>query len=243
MTKSSENLHADGSELTKNIWLTLPLLLTAIVLAAYLSLKYRTYVYWFEREIGFIELATPTILIFAIFYGVRVFQLRNQLPVWWLKIWMVLVTLGCVYFAGEDLSWGQHIIGWDTPEEIKAINDQQETNIHNISSWFDQKPRLLLELWIIIGGIFIAGWRKWKGEIFEKDAWQYWFWPGFACFPAAVLAELAKSPERIKTTFDLPSLPFGEVRYSELQELMFAVFLLCYLASVFKRLKMIKNET
>ena len=236
-------MRADGSELTKNLWLTLPLVLAAIVLTAYLSLKRSTYLYWFERELGFIELITPVILIVAIVCGIRVFLLRKQLPVGWLKTWMLLVILGCVYFAGEDLSWGQHLIGWDTPEEIKAINDQEETNIHNISSWFDQKPRLLLELWIIIGGIFIAGWRKWKGEMFDKDSWQFWFWPGFACFPAAVLAELAKLPERIKTTFELQPLKYGEIRYSELQELMFAVFLLCYLASVFKRLNAIKNET
>ncbi len=92
MIETSENLRADGSELSKNLWLTLPLVLTAIVLIAYLSLHYSTYAYWFERELGFIELVTPTILIIAIIYGVRVFQLSKRLPVWWLKIWMVLVT-------------------------------------------------------------------------------------------------------------------------------------------------------
>ncbi len=34
--------------------------------------------------------------------------------------------------AGEETSWGQRIFGWETPEELKAINRQDETTIHNI---------------------------------------------------------------------------------------------------------------
>ncbi|NIM10897.1 MAG: hypothetical protein GTO45_02820, partial [Candidatus Aminicenantes bacterium] len=184
---------------------------------------------------GFIELATPIILIVAIVFGIRAWLLRAYLPSGGLKIWLALVTVACIYFAGEEISWGQQLFGWQSPEIMQEINDQQETNIHNISSWFDQKPRLLLELWIIIGGIFVAALRKWKPGIYKTDRWSYWFWPGFACFPAALLAELVKLPERIKDNFGITSLP-TDLRYSELQELLFAMFLMCYLASNFKRL-------
>ena len=241
MTSLSNNCNADGSELSRGIWLLLPLALSIFVVVAYLGLKHTTYVYWFERELGFIEIATPALLIVAIIYGVRMLQLFQYLPTAWLKMWMLLVTLSCVYFAGEELSWGQHLLGWETPEEIKNINDQDETNVHNMSSWFDQKPRMLLELWVIIGGIFIAGLRKWNKVIFNTGSWKFWFWPGFACFPAAVLAELAKLPKRIKNFLEIqPGFP--EIRYNELQELMFAAFLLCYLASNYKRLKMLGNK-
>lgn len=241
MSLISNNCRADGSELSKSIWLLLPLVLTIIVVVAYLGLKHTTYVYWFERELGFIEIATPVLLIVAVIYGVRMLQLLHKLPAAWLKVWMILVALSCVYFAGEEISWGQQLFGWSTPEEIKTMNDQDETNIHNMSSWFDQKPRMLLELWVIIGGIFIAGWRKWKKEIFQIDSWQFWFWPGFACFPSAVLAELAKLPKRVKNLLEItPNFP--EIRYNELQELMFAAFLLCYLASNYKRLKTLSNK-
>jgi len=241
MTDKYNSPLSDGSELQQWIWLWLPIILAVFVWAGFFSLGRPVYERWFESELGFIELTTPLILVFAIVYGLRAFHLRKHLPVWWLGIWILLITAGSLYFAGEDLSWGQHLFGWETPEELKAINDQQETNLHNISSWFDQKPRLLLETWIIIGGIFVAGWRRWRGEIFESNNWQYWFWPGFACFPAALLAELVKLPERIKTSFDIASLP-TDLRYSELQELMFATFLLCYLASNMRRLVLIQSS-
>src|SRR3546814_4343016 len=69
--------------------------------------------------------------------------------------WIVLALLGSVYMAGEEASWGQHYAGWLTPEGWQAINDQGETNLHNTSSWLDQKPRTLLEIGVIVGGIIV----------------------------------------------------------------------------------------
>ena len=33
---------------------------------------------------------------------------------------------------GEEISWGQRIIGWTTPEGLKEMNAQRETNLHNL---------------------------------------------------------------------------------------------------------------
>ena len=51
----------------------------------------------------------------------------------------VLLTLGAFFIAGEEISWGQRIFGWRTPEELRAINAQQEISLHNIywlHRWF-----------------------------------------------------------------------------------------------------------
>jgi hypothetical protein len=42
------------------------------------------------------------------------------------------VGLGLVFLIGEEISWGQRIFGWVTPDALIAINKQEETNIHNI---------------------------------------------------------------------------------------------------------------
>lgn len=42
------------------------------------------------------------------------------------------LILGLVFMIGEELSWGQRMLGVETPESLKAINKQQETNLHNI---------------------------------------------------------------------------------------------------------------
>ena len=36
---------------------------------------------------------------------------------------MLGVTLACFYLAGEELSWGQQLFHWQTPEAIDALND------------------------------------------------------------------------------------------------------------------------
>ncbi len=71
------------------------------------------------------------------------------------KIAMALGALGCFYIAGEEVSWGQWFIGWTTPAEWMAVNDQGETNLHNTSNWFDQKPRLILEIGVVVGGLIL----------------------------------------------------------------------------------------
>ncbi len=47
----------------------------------------------------------------------------------------------CVFIAGEEISWGQRIIGFETSNWWLAHNTQGETNFHNVN----------------IGGIFVWG--------------------------------------------------------------------------------------
>jgi len=44
------------------------------------------------------------------------------------------LLLGILFFLafGEEISWGQRIFGWNTPEGFSDINAQKETNIHNL---------------------------------------------------------------------------------------------------------------
>lgn len=191
---------------------------------------------WVDGENGAIELLTPLVLFVGIFYGVRIITFRKVIKPVVVFSWVCLVSLACVYFAGEELSWGQQFFQWQTPEGIKKLNDQDETNLHNMSSWFDQKPRLLLELWVLIGGVILPIRRFLDKQHYDEQNWQYWFWPSSYCFPSAVLAILVKFPERVKDLFGLEPFQF-EMRYSEMQELYFAFFLSLYLMSIYFRAK------
>lgn len=46
----------------------------------------------------------------------------------------LLVALGTFFIAGEEIAWGQQVFGWQTPEALEAVNVQQETTLHNIST-------------------------------------------------------------------------------------------------------------
>jgi hypothetical protein len=51
-----------------------------------------------------------------------------------LTVLFLLVAVGAFVVAGEEISWGQRILGFVTPDTLKDINRQGESNIHNISS-------------------------------------------------------------------------------------------------------------
>jgi hypothetical protein len=44
----------------------------------------------------------------------------------------LLLNIGIFFLIGEEVSWGQRIFGWETPESMMAMNKQKETNLHNI---------------------------------------------------------------------------------------------------------------
>lgn len=83
----------------------------------------------------------------------------------WLKIWMGLMLLGSFYVAGEELSWGQWLFNWQTPSEWAALNDQNETNLHNVSDWLDQKPLIILKIGVLFGGIIIPLLLKFRPQL------------------------------------------------------------------------------
>jgi hypothetical protein len=52
----------------------------------------------------------------------------------WLALAYVVFAMGCFLIAGEEVAWGQRIIGFGTPETLEEINEQEEVTIHNINS-------------------------------------------------------------------------------------------------------------
>lgn len=48
------------------------------------------------------------------------------------------LLLGILLFIcfGEEISWGQRLMGWDTPIMLKEINRQNEINVHNLDIFY-----------------------------------------------------------------------------------------------------------
>ena len=140
-----------------------------------------------------------------------------------LALWLGLATICCIYVAGEEVSWGQHFALWSTPEFWMHLNDQQETNLHNVSSWFDQKPRLILEIGILFGGIIIPLLQKYKPALVPA---QFDFiYPPAQLWVIAVLAIGGKIIVKIAESFDV--ILFN--RFSEVEELLLFYFVFLYL--------------
>ncbi len=51
-----------------------------------------------------------------------------------LRIWLTGLALLFIVVGGEEISWGQRLLGFGTPEGLAAINVQEEFTLHNIYS-------------------------------------------------------------------------------------------------------------
>lgn len=45
-----------------------------------------------------------------------------------------MFTLAMFFCAGEEISWGQRVLGLETPESILESNKQKELNLHNVGN-------------------------------------------------------------------------------------------------------------
>ena len=141
------------NDLPKWLWLWLPI---AVALFPYLMRMINTDTDRFVfGEQGIIENFTFVVLFIAIVLGIRAIIRMQSIPFPFFRFWLALLVLGCIYYAGEEISWGQHWFGWGTPENWLDVNDQGETNLHNTSALLDQVPRNLLTIAAVVGGILI----------------------------------------------------------------------------------------
>ncbi|MGB0453329.1 MAG: hypothetical protein ACPGJV_06410 [Bacteriovoracaceae bacterium] len=87
---------------------------------------------WYTVEDGFIEWLTVAALLFGSF--VAFYRANILAPFRGFRFKIFLIFLGLLFFfaVGEEISWGQRLIGYDSPAFFYKFNSQGETNIHNL---------------------------------------------------------------------------------------------------------------
>jgi hypothetical protein len=80
----------------------------------------------------------------------------------------VAFGFGCFFIAGEEIAWGQRIFGFETPERLEELNEQEEVTVHNIDlvQQFTNGVYLLAGLYGSIGA-WIVRWRKRPTELVD----------------------------------------------------------------------------
>lgn len=189
-------------------------------------------------EVGILEISHILFALLGLVFGLVliVHFIREQ------KKWGVLLSifssLVCLYIAGEEASYGQHFFNWEVDEVFLEFNDQQESNVHNISSWFDQKPRAILEITIVLGGLLLPLFPSIMMRIVPPGLRAYA--PTLLFLPISILVILSRLPERLNLQGKFV-FPEG-VRYSEIQELYLFMFIALYLHFVL-RLEITRKAT
>jgi len=124
------------------------------------------------REDGVVEYATA-ILLFAAGCVLAALAARLAGHRRWL---LVLYAAAFVFAAGEEISWGQRILGIESPEFFLENNRQDEITLHNlmvgdeqlVSFWFGQLLTLVLLLYLVVLPLLhpFAGWVRWLADAF-----------------------------------------------------------------------------
>ncbi len=68
-------------------------------------------------------------------------------------LWRPLLRLGAatmVLFVGEEISWGQRLLGFASPEPLRALNAQSEVNFHNLHGIQQLKYSLLVATLVLL---------------------------------------------------------------------------------------------
>ncbi len=113
------------------VWALLPAV--AIAGAAVAAILGRDAYRLYTGEDGIVESLQVVAYAVALVAAVR---LTRHLRATGAALWLVglygLLVAGLVFMIGEELSWGQRIVGWGTPDTLASANKQAETNLHNI---------------------------------------------------------------------------------------------------------------
>ena len=223
------------------IWIGLPLVIVPVQLF-WLWVNEDRYRQWMRGELGLVENLTTLFLVIACVAAVRMWLARRESGSPLFGPFVLMMALGCFFFAGEEASWGQHWLGFEPPEGVAARNDQGEFNLHNdpfFEKILDQLPRTLLTLAALIGGVLAPlFWRKDRGGPEPRSSRVGdWIWPSAVCLPAALLSVAVSWPEKL---FELTpgGLPAAlNISAGETKEFGLGLFLMLYLLSLHAALR------
>lgn len=108
-------------------------LLVIFIIAIYLDqTDINYYDKQFAREDGIVEnLSALGLFIIPIMLITRLVRMWKLKPSFW-RIGLIAMSLLFFFGAGEEISWGQRILGLESGDFFRENNAQGETNLHNL---------------------------------------------------------------------------------------------------------------
>lgn len=120
-----QGLKSEWTETRLAVWIVMVAILFSYTIYSWCSVEN---VIKLGLEIGPFELGTSLCFLLSSIYFFRSFKATKSI---------FFLLLGFIFFFGaaEEISWGQKIIHFETPESIKKANIQDEFNIHNLHTF------------------------------------------------------------------------------------------------------------
>ena len=209
------------------------------------------------NENGLVEIIQSIILFFSaifIFRFIYIFKLNSKNH--FFEIFLYLYFFGLIYYFFEEISWGQHFFFWDSPDFFIKANNQNETNFHNISNFFNELPRSLLLIWCSFSFLIFKVIKKNKKLFLFKN----FIFPNSNLKKISYLLLFFTIPDLFVDKFNLhPGYPidwitairlyeiidfitFNYIRLSELQELIIDYYILSHAFYLIKNDKLFNKS-
>jgi hypothetical protein len=211
-------------------WLWIPLIWMICQLTAEVVIPHRI-LEIAHGENGPHELLQFIMLVMGFIIALRTLMQMDRGSSRWLFSWIGIATVCCLFVAIEEMSWGQSVLKWHTPEFWRTVNNQQETNFHNTSRWLNQIPRFCLEMGILFGGILMPLARCYRRSLLPKR-FELIYPPRELIITALLAASVIAIDKGGRELFDYKFF----ARPSEVEELYLFYFVVLYLIVMKQRL-------
>ena len=184
------------------------------------------------------------ISIFTIFFTSKIIKNLDKN----LYYFLIFQCIGLTYFFGEEISWGQNIFYWESPALFIELNNQGETNLHNMSNLLNQLPRALVLLWCSLSVITLLIINKFYKV---NRLLHLAICPNKDLVYISILLIFFTLPDLIIDKFDLhpghsenprlgifyDKISFNFLRLSELHELIFSYYFFIYALTLREKAK------
>jgi hypothetical protein len=253
---ASEDL-TRGTAPTEPAWfpplaLALPLAVIALLMLSPVFLEHAAWERLIHSELGILELFTVAALLpTSALYAMLAIRGGGAIPTW-LRVCFGLLALGCIYFAGEEASWGQHVLGFTPPQEVAENNLQGEFNLHNIDGpahdLLNELPRFCAAMFcLIVGALMPLRLGKRRLSTDAPKVWWYWLTPHVSVVLVGLCAAFASVPHRIVEELGMDvqgTWPYYALYEpsDEAKETYIAITLYLVALSAYMRLRRIKRQ-
>jgi hypothetical protein len=170
-------------------WLGIPIAIAVFIVGSY-AIDADWNRRWVTGESGVLETAQFIVMVigFAIAVQLLFTSFVRQRPL--VLAVTAVAALASLFIGGEEVSWGQHILFWQDPSLVTAINNEGEFSLHNMNKGFERGPRAVLETAVFVGGLVVpllCAYAPWL-----RQSRLALFLPAAALLPAALLPLLFK---------------------------------------------------
>ncbi len=191
---------------------------------------------WFASEDGLTEWWTVATYLASAGMAATTAQYLRRLGHARLGSFHVVLAVGLLLAALEEISWGQRLFGWSTPAGFAAINEQNETTIHNITDFDRVENTFFLFAAVLgIGGVAVREVLHRKGRVTSAD----FLLPSLVLAPALVMIAVWKAggPSFLAFMERFNLRPIG----GEIPEVLSGLCILLFAYANLRRVRALRN--